>query len=166
MRYLTVVAFGLVFRCPAQVFETRVDSSGYGSAVVVHPIAAEIDTTAQFDRIFGGPTEGAILSFYPNGNARRVEVVVWPDEDGWPDRVVIEWFESGMKSSERMDRGNGTTGYIKRWFENGQLRSYVELLNERIHGRAQEWSETGELLRDEVYRQSKLLRARIRGSKL
>lgn len=120
----------------------------------------------QFDRIFGGPTEGAILSFYPNGNARRAEVVVWPDEDGWPDRVVIEWFESGMKSSERMDRSNGTTGYVKRWFENGQLRSYVELLNERIHGRAQEWSETGELLRDEVYRRRILVRTRIRGSKL
>jgi len=69
---------------------------------------------------------------------------------------------SRMARSGHYELRNG----IKYWDGSGRLRSFFELLHGKADGHAQEWSENGDVVRDEVYRQSKLLKAKVRGPKL
>ena len=82
------------------------------------------------------------------------------------DRIRIEWYSNGLRESERVDRGEDDRGYAKYWYDDGQLRFWAELLNGKLHGQVCEWSADDALIRDEVYRNGKLKKARTRGLKL
>lgn len=119
------------------------------------------DTTKKFETIFGGLVDGVSISLYPDGKVRSVEFVL-------PDELHIRrsWDESGRLRREQLDRPDGKQGYIKIWYESGQLQFTAQLKDEKIHGTAMEWTEEGKLIRDETYRDSELIRTRIKGRPL
>ena len=144
----------------AQVFSSKVEVSPEGALTRVSVL--HCDTTVELARIFGSEPEGAEVYFHANGNARLAFISTMDSRD----RIRIEWYSNGLRESERVDRGEGNRGYAKYWYDDGQLRFWAELLNGKPHGQVREWSPDNALIRDEVYRNGKLRKARIRGPKL
>lgn len=156
---LWALVFPISSNCQPNSFESGVAMDD--SCHVERAYAISVDT-ASFSRIFKSTGEGAMIEFYPNGNARMAFTSI----PGTSDRIELWWFDNGTLMSERVIRANHSKGYVKYWFESGQIKFWAELERSNANGRVLEWDENGTLIRDEVHREGKLRRARIKGYSL
>lgn len=92
----------------------------------------------------GKPFTGIGYQKYPNGQL-ELEVNY---REGLPDGLQREWFANGqLKRKSHAIRGLGTSK-MTTWYENGQVQS-IALYDVGVKIEYKEWSEDGELLKDE-----------------
>ena len=92
----------------------------------------------------GLPFTGLATTSYPNGEI-ATEISY---QDGMRHGVETRWYETGIKRFEGRFHRNQLAGVFEEWYPNGKKRSEV-LWQDGKRVSIREWSETGEILRDE-----------------
>ena len=92
----------------------------------------------------GQPFTGMATSSYPNGEiATEISYA-----NGMRHGVETRYHENGIKRFEGRFEKNQLVGIFEEWYPNGKKRSEV-LWQDGKRVSIREWSETGEILRDE-----------------
>jgi antitoxin component YwqK of YwqJK toxin-antitoxin module len=103
--------------------------------------------TVEFDddfaRVAGVPFTGVVVTLHPNG--QKGEGIY---RDGLPDGPQREWYSNGQLKREWIAIRSHGSSKITEWYESGQMkrRSYARF---EWVVREQEWTERGEISRDE-----------------
>jgi antitoxin component YwqK of YwqJK toxin-antitoxin module len=104
----------------------------------------------------GEPFTGTSYSEYSDGQLEQETMY----RDGLPDGLQKEWYENGQLQREsNAVRGLGSSKVVT-WYENGQMKS-AALYEAGVKVENKEWTEDGELIKDEVITPSPELKAYI-----
>jgi antitoxin component YwqK of YwqJK toxin-antitoxin module len=87
---------------------------------------------------------GVANSFYPNGEQATEIFYV----DGMRDGIETRWHDNGVKRFQGRFHKNQLIGVFEEWYSNGKKRSEA-LWQDGKRVSFREWSETGEILREQ-----------------
>lgn len=101
-------------------------------------------------------TPHLVEEHWPDGrlHIRRSVVTNWRGEV-INDGPLEVWYENGQQRSLGHWKNGIKDGPFIYWHENGQQKMKLRNVDGRAHGRVQEWSADGKLIRDEQWRDGK-----------
>jgi antitoxin component YwqK of YwqJK toxin-antitoxin module len=118
-----------------------------------------------------GRLEGARVSWHPNGQMHRREILVqgsaqglveeWTEQgilvlaqetvDGRPHGPRRTWHADGTPESEATFTSGALDGVLTHWFSSGQMRMQRKYREGKQHGVSREWFEDGQLMIEGSY---------------
>ena len=102
---------------------------------------------------FAGLEEIVDQKWYKNG---RIEYErIWTPKDWFLDSSVETFFyKSGRRKSESsLNEEDGRV--LQVWYENGQLKQYAPMKDDKAEGLVREWSEDGQLMSEIIYKEGR-----------
>ncbi|HCL05844.1 MAG TPA: hypothetical protein DHW64_07745 [Chitinophagaceae bacterium] len=99
---------------------------------------------------------GHVHAFHENGNMQRMQSYFKGKEEG----LLVTWFPTGQKESERYFAEGEKEAVHKGWWENGQQRFEYHFSKGQYDGNFREWSVNGMLAKHIEYKDGKEIRGK------